>query len=52
MNTGVKNDRLKTVSLALVVVVGMACAVLLLRWTDTLRPPADPNAIDECLYLD
>ena len=42
---------MKTVSLALVVVVGMACAVLLLRWTDTLRPPADPNAIDESLYL-
>ena len=46
-----KNDRFKTVSLALLVVVGMACAVLLLRWTDTLRPPADPNAIDESLYL-
>ena len=51
MNDGLKNDRMKTVSLALVVVVGMACAVLLLRWTDTLRPPADPNAIDESLYL-
>ena len=50
MNTD-SNDRIKTVSLALVVVVGMACAVLLLRWTDTLRPPADPNAIDESLYL-
>ena len=42
---------MKTVSLALVVVIGMACAVLLLRWTDTLRPPVDPNAIDESLYL-
>ena len=42
---------MKTVSLGLVVVLGMACAVLLLRWTDTLRPPADPNAIDESLYL-
>jgi tetratricopeptide (TPR) repeat protein len=51
MNTGLKNDRMKTVSLALMVVVGFACAVLLLRWTDTLRPPADPNAIDESLYL-
>jgi len=50
MNTD-SNDRIKTVSLALVVVVGMACAVLLLRWTDTLRPPADPNAVDESLYL-
>ena len=52
MNNGLKNDRMKTVSLGLAVVVGMACAVLLLRWTDTLRPPADPNAIDESLYLD
>lgn len=42
---------MKTVSLVLVVVVGMACAVLLLRWSDTLRPPADSNAIDESLYL-
>jgi tetratricopeptide (TPR) repeat protein len=50
MNTD-SNDRMKTVSLALMVVVGMACAVLLLRWTDTLRPPADPAAIDESLYL-
>jgi tetratricopeptide (TPR) repeat protein len=50
MNTD-SNDRMKTVSVALVVVVGLACAVLLLRWTDTLRPPADPNAIDESLYL-
>jgi hypothetical protein len=55
MNTdsnGLKNDRLKGVGLALVVIVGMACAVVLLRWTDTLRPPADPNALDESLYLD
>jgi len=51
MNTGLKNDRVKSVSLALLVVVGLASAVLLLRWTDTLRPPADPNAIDESLYL-
>lgn len=42
---------MKTITLGLVVVVGMACAVLLLRWTDMLRPPADPNAIDESLYL-
>ncbi len=36
---------------SLVVVVGMASAALLVRWTDTLRPPVDPNAIDESLYL-
>ena len=46
------HDRLKTVSLGLVVVVGMACAALLVRWIDTLRPPPDPAAIDESLYLD
>lgn len=38
-------------TLGLVVVVGMACAALLVRWIDTLRPPVDPNAIDESLYL-
>ena len=45
------NERLKNVTLGLVVVVGMASAVLLVRWTDTLRPPVDPNASDESLYL-
>ena len=45
------NQRLKSITLGLVVVVGMACAALLVRWTDTLRPPVDPNAIDESLYL-
>jgi len=29
----------------------MTCATLLVRWTDTMRPPPDPNAIDESLYL-
>lgn len=45
------NERLKSITLGLVVVVGMACAALLVRWTDTLRPPVDPNAVDESLYL-
>ena len=45
------NERLKNVTLGLVIVVGMASAALLVRWTDTLRPPVDPNAIDESLYL-
>ena len=39
-------------ALGLVVVIGMACAALLVRRLDTLRPPPDPNAIDESLYLD
>lgn len=42
---------MKTVTLALVVVVGMACAMLLVRWTDTLRPLPDPQLADESLYL-
>lgn len=45
------SDRMKTITLGLVIVAGMACAALLVRWTDTLRPPVDPNAIDESLYL-
>ena len=46
------SDRTKTIALGLVVVIGMACAALLVRRLDTLRPPPDPNAIDESLYLD
>ena len=46
------SHRSKTVALGLVVVIGMTCAALLARRIDTLRPPADPNAIDESLYLD
>ena len=46
------NDRTKTLALGLVVVIGMTCAALLVRRLDTLRPPEDPNAIDESLYLD
>lgn len=45
------NERLKNITLGLVVVVGIACAALLVHWTDTLRPPVDPNVIDESLYL-
>ena len=42
---------MKTVTLGLVVVAGLACAALLVCWMDALRPPVDPNAIDESLYL-
>ena len=45
------SERLKSITLGLVVVVGMACAFILVRWTDTLRPQVDPNALDESLYL-
>jgi len=46
-----QSDRTKTLALGLVIVIGMACAALLVRRIDTLRPPEDPNAIDESLYL-
>ena len=45
------NDRMKTVTLGLVVLVGITCVALLDHWIDTVRPPADPNVIDESLYL-
>lgn len=45
------NERLKSVTLGLVVVVGITSAALLVRWTDSLRPPVDPNAIDDSLYI-
>jgi len=46
-----KTDRIKTLALALVVVAGMMCVAVLVRQIDTLRPPDDPNAADERLYL-
>jgi tetratricopeptide (TPR) repeat protein len=45
------NERLKSITLGLVVVVGIACAALLVYWTDTLRSPVDQNLLDEGLYL-
>ena len=47
----VDSHRTKTITLGLVILVGFACAALLVRWTDTLRPPVDPNAVDESLYV-
>lgn len=46
-----KQPRTKTISLGLVILVGMVCATLLVQWIDTLRPPPDPNVADESLYL-
>jgi len=40
-----------TLYLASVFIVGLSCTVLLARSMDALRPPPDPNAIDESLYL-
>ncbi len=45
------NDRTRTLTLGLFVVIGLACAALLVHRIDTLRPPEDPNAIDESLYV-
>ena len=45
------NDRTRTVTLALVTVLGMIFTVTLARFTDARRPPANPNANDESLYL-
>jgi tetratricopeptide (TPR) repeat protein len=45
------NDRNRTIALGLVVVIGIACAALLVQRIDTMRPPDDPNAIDESLYV-
>jgi len=45
------NDRTKTIGLMGVVLVGLLSVVLLARWIDTKRPPADPNTVDESLYL-
>jgi tetratricopeptide (TPR) repeat protein len=50
--SGLPERRMKRITLGLVVVVGMACIVLLVRWIDTLRPPVDQNVADESLYLD
>ncbi|HEX5876092.1 MAG TPA: hypothetical protein VFY60_15690 [Pyrinomonadaceae bacterium] len=47
----VNADRKKTVTLGLVVLMGMACAALLVRRIDAMRPPPDPKLIDESLYL-
>jgi tetratricopeptide (TPR) repeat protein len=46
-----KSERSKTISLALIVIVGLALTFLLSRTIDARRPPADPNAVDESLYL-
>jgi tetratricopeptide (TPR) repeat protein len=45
------SERNKTFSLALLVLSGLTLMFLLSRWIDVRRPPPDPNAIDESLYL-
>ena len=49
--TASNSERLTTITLGLLVVAGMACAALLVRWSDALRPPVDPNIVEESLYL-
>ena len=45
------NDRAKTISLALIVVMGMFATVASARLVDARRPPAGVTAADESLYL-
>src|SRR5690242_13086857 len=45
------NDRSKTISLALVIVIGMIASIALVRFADARRPPVDVAASDENLYL-
>jgi len=45
------NDRFKTVSLTLVIVIGIIPTVALARLIDAQRPTANPNVNDESLYL-
>ena len=50
--THTQNDRNRTTVLALIVLVGISCAALLAGQIDRMRPPDDPNTLDESLYLD
>ena len=45
------NDRTKTISLALVIAVGMIATAGLVRFADARRPQVDVTANDESLYL-
>ena len=41
----------QTITLTIVLFVGMLCAVLLVRWIDDRRPPANLSSEEEGLYL-
>jgi hypothetical protein len=41
----------QTITLTIVLFVGMLCAVLLVRWIDDRRPPANLSSEEESLYL-
>ena len=45
------NDRTKTISLALVIAIGMIATIGLARFVDVRRPPVDVSTNDESLYL-
>ena len=44
-------DRKQTAALTVVLFTGMLCAVLLVRWIDVHRPPANLSSEEERLYL-
>ena len=41
----------QTLYLLSVLILGISASVVLARWIDARRPPPDPNALDESLYL-
>jgi tetratricopeptide (TPR) repeat protein len=45
------NDRTKTISLAVVIAIGMIATIGLARFVDVRRPPVDVSANDDSLYL-
>src|SRR5919112_4934860 len=45
------NDRTKTISLALVIAIGMIATIGLTRFVDAHRPPVDVSANNDRLYL-
>ncbi|HKV34493.1 MAG TPA: hypothetical protein VJP89_09235 [Pyrinomonadaceae bacterium] len=45
-------DRTKTISLAAVAIIGIIATVAVACFVDAHRPPPDPTAADESLYLD
>jgi len=51
MERASSTDLGKTINLWLVVVLGIWCTFLLSKAADMKRPPADPNVVDENLYL-
>ena len=50
-STSLFGEQTRTISLSLAIVLGLILTVFLARWIDARRPPIDPAAADESLYL-